>query len=99
MKLIEKTKNQGEIMKELMKNELLKDYGKFISQTTSKILKNIGKYSKYHFDISDENQFFNEIKPLIKKRFNCNVEVMVEAKSEYKKASQALPGRPAIVLE
>ena len=86
-------------MKELMKNELLKDHSKFIRQTTSKILKNIGKYSKYYIDISEENQFFNEIRPLIKKRFNCDVEVMVEVKSKYKKASQALPGRPAIVLE
>ena len=99
MILIEKTKNQGEIMKELMQNELLKFHSKFVSQTTSKILKNIGKYYKYYIDISEENQFFNEIKPLIKKRFNCNVEVIVEIKSEHKKASQALPGRPAVVLE
>ncbi|MFX1364317.1 MAG: leucine--tRNA ligase [Promethearchaeota archaeon] len=99
MILIEETKDQGEIMKELMKNGDLKIHSKFISQTTTKILKNIGKYSKHHIDISDENQFFNEIKPLIKKRFNCNVDVIVEVKSEHKKASQALPGRPAIVLE
>ncbi|KKM73212.1 hypothetical protein LCGC14_1412790, partial [marine sediment metagenome] len=66
MTLIEKTKNQGEIMKELMKNELLKFHSKFISQTTSTILKNIGRYYKHYIDISEENQFFNEIKPLIK---------------------------------
>ncbi|KKN22660.1 hypothetical protein LCGC14_0912900 [marine sediment metagenome] len=99
MTLIEKTKNQGEIMKELMKDKQLKVHSKFINQTTSKILKNLGKYSKYNVDRSEENQFFNEIKPLIKKRVKCDVEVILESKSEHKKASQALPGRPAVVLE
>ncbi|KKM22391.1 hypothetical protein LCGC14_1625820 [marine sediment metagenome] len=99
MTLLDKTKNQGDIMKELMKNESLRVHSKSINQTTFKILKNIGKYSKYHIDIYEENQFFNEIGPLIKKRFNCDVEVMIEVKSEHKKASQALPGRPAIVIE
>ena len=99
MTLIEKTKDQGEIMKEMMKDELLRDHSKFINQTTSKILKNIGKYSKHYIDILEENKIFNEISPLIKKRFNCDVEVIIEIKSEHKKASQALPGRPAIVME
>ncbi|NGX49144.1 MAG: hypothetical protein K940chlam5_00740, partial [Candidatus Anoxychlamydiales bacterium] len=80
-------------------DELLRDHSKFINQTTSKILKNIGKYSKHYIDILEENKIFNEISPLIKKRFNCDVEVIIEIKSEHKKASQALPGRPAIVME
>ncbi len=98
MIFIEKTKNQGEIMKELMKNEHLKVHSKFISQTTTKILKNIGKYSKQYIDTSEEFQFFNEIKPIIEKRFNCEVDIVVEKDSNLRKSSQALPGRPAIVI-
>jgi len=98
MILIEKTKDQGEIMKELMKNEHLKIHGKFISQITTKILKNIGKYSKPYIDASEEFQFFNEIKLIIEKRFNCEVDIVVEKDSNLRKSSQALPGRPAIVI-
>ncbi len=98
MILIEKTKDQGEIMKELMKNEYLKVHSKFISQTITKILKNIGKYSKQSIDATEEFQFFNEVKPIIEKRFNCEVDVVVEKDSNIRKSSQALPGRPAIVI-
>ncbi len=98
MILIEKTKDQGEIMKELMKNEYLKVHSKFISQTITKILKNIGKYSKQSIDATEEFQFFNEVKPIIEKKFNCEVDVVVEKDSNKRKSSQALPGRPAIVI-
>ncbi|MHA1783484.1 MAG: leucine--tRNA ligase, partial [Promethearchaeota archaeon] len=46
MILIEKSKNFKEIMSELMKEENLKREAKLISQITSKILKNIGKYPR-----------------------------------------------------
>ncbi|KKM71343.1 hypothetical protein LCGC14_1431580 [marine sediment metagenome] len=99
MELIEKTKNQGEIMKELMKNEIFKVHSKFVNQITSKILKNIGKFPNDNLSQSDELQFFKQIELVIQKKFNCEVKVLVEHESESKKAIQALPGRPAIVIE
>ncbi len=99
MSVVEKTRNQGEIMKEIMEDSDLKTHGKFISQTISKILKNIGKYSKISLSTEEELQFFNDIKPIIKKKYNCAVEVLIEKDSEDQKASQALPGRPAIILK
>ncbi len=98
MELIEKTKNQGEIMKELMKKENLKVNSKFISQITSKILKNIGKFPRHNLSQSDELQFFKQIELIIQKKYNCEVKILVEHQSESKKAIQALPGRPAIVI-
>jgi len=98
MELIEKTKNQGEIMKELMKNEIFKVHSKFVNQITSKILKNIGKFPNDNLSQSDELQFFKQIELVIQKKFNCEVKVLVEHESESKKAIQALPGRPAIII-
>ncbi len=95
--LIDKTKNYAEIMKELMQNDLLKIHNKFITQTTAKILKNVGKYSKHIIDTVEEFKFFDEIKRIIKKRFRCEVKILLEKDSKIKKASQSLPGRPAIV--
>ena len=85
-------------MKELMKNENLKVHSKFISQIITKILKNIGKYSKQFIDITEEIQFFNDVKPIIEKKFNCEVDIVVEKDSNIRKSSQSLPGRPAIII-
>ncbi|GAI76003.1 unnamed protein product [marine sediment metagenome] len=99
MSLIEKSKNQGEIMKKIMQHDEFKIYAKFINQTTAKILKNIGKYPKYTLSSEEEYQFFKEMIPIIKKKFNCPINIVLESNSEENKASQSLPGRPAIVIK
>ena len=85
-------------MKEIMQDESLKPYSKFIGQTVGKILKNIGKYSKFSIPPSDEYKFFDEIKPIIQKKFGCDVNVLIEKDSNEEKAIQALPGRPALII-
>ena len=96
--LLEKTKNQGEIMKKIMQEKEFKPYGKFISQTIGKILKNVGKFSKTTLTTKEEFEFFKDIKPIIEKKYNCNIEILIEKDSKDKKAAQALPGRPAIII-
>jgi leucyl-tRNA synthetase len=71
---------------------------KLIGQNVSKILRNVGKYPKFVLSTTKEFQFFNEIKPIIEKRFNSEVEITFEKNSNEKKATQALPSKPAIVI-
>jgi leucyl-tRNA synthetase len=98
IRLLEKTRNQGEIMKEIMQDSTLKPHGKYISQTVSKILKNVRKLSKFSLSPTEELSFFNDIKSIIERKYNCAVEIIVEKESEEKKAAQALPGKPAIII-
>jgi leucyl-tRNA synthetase len=98
MSLIEDTMNQGEIMKILMKDSELKTHGKLISQIINKILKNIGKFLKFTLSSDEEFQFFNEIKPILEKKFQSKVEIKFEKDSNEQKATQALPGKPAIII-
>ncbi|MFX0002504.1 MAG: leucine--tRNA ligase [Candidatus Hodarchaeota archaeon] len=98
MTLLENTKNQGEIMKILMQDSELKIYGKFIGQNVIKILKNVGKYPKFTISPMEEYQFFNEIKPIIEKKFSSKVEIKLEKDSNEQKAIFALPSKPAIVI-
>ena len=98
MSLIEETKDQGEILKSLMQDDNLKRHGKFISKIIGRILKNIGKYSKFSITSEDEYQFFKEIKPVIEKKFQTKVEIILEKNSDEQKAIQALPGKPAIII-
>ncbi len=98
MVLIETTKNQGEIMNSVIQDDELKKHGKIINQMVGKILKNVGKYSKFTLTCEEELQFFNEINSIIKNKFMTRIEVNLEDNSNEKKANQALPGKPAIVI-
>ncbi|MFX0034931.1 MAG: leucine--tRNA ligase [Candidatus Hermodarchaeota archaeon] len=98
MKLLENTKNQGEIMKNLTQDNDFKRHGKLINQFITKILKNIGKYSKFTMISEAEFEFFKQIKPIIEKKFQSKVTIILEKNSTEKKAGQALPGRPAIII-
>jgi len=98
MSLLEETKDQGEIMKVLMQDDELKIHSKLINQNVGKILKNVGKYAKFTLTSKDEFKFFNEIKPVIEKKFQTGVEIYVEEDSNEQKAVHALPGKPAIVI-
>jgi leucyl-tRNA synthetase len=99
MILIATSRNKGEIMKELMKNQDLKRHSKFISRTVDKVLKNIGKFSKISLTQVEEIQFFMDIKPIIEKKFDCPVDIIAEENSKEQKSSQALPGRPALIIK
>ena len=98
MSILEETKNQGEIMKKLMQDNDNKKYSKQISKIVSRIVKNVGKYPKFTISSDDEYQFFADIKPLVEKKYHCTVNVMFEKDSKEQKASQSLPGKPAIVI-
>ncbi|MBY8989453.1 MAG: leucine--tRNA ligase [Candidatus Lokiarchaeota archaeon] len=98
MKILEETINQGEVMKQLMKDNEFKKHSSQIGKIVSIILRNIGKYPKYTLSSNEEYQFFSEIKPIIERKFKCQVEVTFEKDSKEQKATQSLPGKPAIVI-
>ncbi len=98
MSLLEDTKNQKEIMKNLVQDSELQIHGKLISKNVSKILKNIGKYSKFTLPLKEEFNFFKEIKPIIQKKFRSEVEIKLEKDSSEEKASNALPNKPALII-
>ncbi len=97
--LIEKSKDQGEIMKLVMQDAELKKFGKQINQITNNILQNLGTYSKIVLTSKNEMDFFNEIKPTFQDKFGVNIEIFLEDQIDHKKAKQALPGKPVLILE
>jgi leucyl-tRNA synthetase len=97
--LIEKTKDQKEIMNVIMEDKSFRSQGKFVSQTIGRVLKNLGKYAKSPLSALGEYDFFTQIKPIFEKKYNCKVSINSENDSQEKKAAQALPGKPAIVIK
>lgn len=92
-------KNFGELMKKAMANPDWKPYGKNIKGYLQKIAKNPGKYSVPFTKQSQEVTFFSENIALLEKELGLKVEIIAEEKAQDKKKSQALPGKPAIILK
>jgi len=97
--LIEKTKDQKEIIDVIMEEKSFRSQGKFVSQTIGRVLKNLGKYAKSPLSALSEYDFFTQIKPIFEKKYNCKISITSENDSQEKKAAQALPGKPAIVIK
>ncbi len=98
LSLANKTKDPKEIMSALMKNKIYKPHGQFVSQTVSSVLKNLGKFMKLYLNEKQEFNFFQEIAPILERKFNCIIKVISEKDPKEAKAKQALPGRPAIII-
>ncbi|MFX1320343.1 MAG: hypothetical protein ACFFAQ_01750, partial [Promethearchaeota archaeon] len=98
LSLINETKNKGEIIKTLMQKDYLKPHSKFINQLIIKVLKNVGKYPKFTLTTNEEYKFFHDIKSIIMKKYNCEVEILIEKDSNAQKAIQSLPGKPTIII-
>jgi leucyl-tRNA synthetase len=99
MDVVTKTKEQKEIIKILMTNEEFKPHSKLIIKIVNNLMKNLGKINKAPINALEELEFFMEIIPILKKRYNCNIKIIDEEKTEEPKAKQALPGRPAIIIK
>ncbi|MFW9936266.1 MAG: leucine--tRNA ligase [Candidatus Thorarchaeota archaeon] len=98
LSLIEQTKDQKEIIKILMTEKMFKPHGKIIAQTVGKVLKNLGKYPQSPLTADKEFEFFNEVKPIFERKYDCKINIEHEKESKGEKASQALPGRPALII-
>ncbi len=95
---LEKTREVKEITKEMMKTAL-KAYGKEIAKMIPKIIKDTSKIPDLVLNQIDELEALEESKDLLEEKLEAEVEIIKEQESEEPKAKQAMPGKPAIVIE
>ncbi|MFW5852680.1 MAG: class I tRNA ligase family protein, partial [Nanoarchaeota archaeon] len=97
--LLDKHTNPGEIIKELMSTDLRK-YGQEITKLVPKIFKDRSKLPKIVLEQKDELVALEQNIETIKSNINVSDVVFVSGdESQEPKAKQALPGKPAIILE
>ncbi|MHA1519593.1 MAG: leucine--tRNA ligase [Promethearchaeota archaeon] len=89
----------GTLMKSAMANPDWKRYGKSIKGYLQKLSKNPGKYTVPFNSQQAENTFFLNNCALLTKELGMPVSVVSEEDAQNKKKSQALPGKPAIILQ
>ncbi|MBI4141780.1 class I tRNA ligase family protein, partial [Candidatus Woesearchaeota archaeon] len=92
------TRNQGEIIRTVMQTEL-KKYGEKISGIVQKILKDPSKMPQYISHQEAELQFLIDSKEFFEQELNCTVKIVAEQESKEQKAGQAMPAKPAIVVQ
>ena len=90
------TKNIGEIIKKLMSDDKLRSHGPIVSKMVPKIA---GKLVDKPLSHALELKILRESAEFLSKEFNCEIEIVEEKDSKEPKASQSMPGKPAIVVE
>ena len=96
-KMISKTRNPGEIIKELMKGEL-KEHGKDIANMVPKLLKDASKIPVTVLDQKAELSALENEKKNLEKEFGCVFEIIKAEDSSENKANNAMPGKAAILV-
>ena len=92
------TKNVKVIMDALMKTEFKKN-AEFIAKTVPKLVMEPGRIPTFLLGQKREAEVLDEAVAFMANKFECDVTVVLEQKSAEPKAKNALPGKPAIVVE
>jgi len=93
----EKTKNPGEIIKQLMQTELRK-HGEVITKMVPKLIADPGRIPMHILGQKKELAAFIAVKDELAKDFGCSIEIVKAQDSQEPKAKNALPGKPAMVV-
>ncbi|MCD6576267.1 MAG: leucine--tRNA ligase [Nanoarchaeota archaeon] len=94
-----KKSNLKEIIQTAMQNEKIKSHGKEATVLIQKLMKNINKLPEMIIDKKDETELLKEAVEFLKNEFGCEVIVKDADESKENKAKQALPNKPAILVE
>ena len=97
-KQMEKTRNVGDILKILMATDL-KKYGGEISKMVPKLIKNPARIPKVILNQKEEIKNMKDAEKDISEQFKAKLEIILEEKSKEGKAKQAMPGKPAILVD
>ncbi len=95
---IKQTIEMKKIMKKIMNTDLKKN-NKEIAKLIPKLLSNPGNFPNQVLEYDNELDFFKQIKENLKQKFQCEIVINQEEKSKNSKSKQALPSKPAIVIQ
>ena len=96
--ITEKTRNPGEVIKEIMVLPELKKHGSEISKLVPKLLKS-SKINSYMENSEDEIKLYKKNKEFFKEVFKAEFEFVLSSESTHPKTKNALPEKPAILVE
>jgi leucyl-tRNA synthetase len=96
---MEATRNIGDIIKALLKEKEIAPYAKDIPNLVGKLLKNPQLIVQAELTQEDELLFLQDEKNSLSEEFSLNFEFEKAESSKEDKKEQALPGKPAIIIQ
>jgi leucyl-tRNA synthetase len=95
---MEKTRDFGELFKVIVQTGL-KRYGQEIQKIVPYLLKNPSKMPVIIKTQEEETEIIKRSSNLLKKLYDCKIEIIKEEDSKESKAKQAMPGKVGILIE
>ena len=92
---MEKTRDVGALIKATMD----KEHGKEISKLVPLFVKNPAKLPLHVLTQKNEEESLKQSKNALEEEFKCPIEIVRAEESKEKKAQQAMPSKPAILIE
>ncbi len=96
-KLLAKTRDVGKIMKEFMQSDL-KSYGQEIKKMIPRLIKDPTRLTETILDQKTELKILKAAKEQIESEFSCKLFFEKAEATEEVKAKQAMPGKPALII-
>ncbi len=95
---LNKGTERKELMKKIMQTEM-RQYGKQVNNIVTKILTTPKTLPPVLLNQNEELKFYQSIRDNIATKFSTTIEILKEEEISEKKATQALPGKPVIIIE
>ncbi|MBD3361690.1 leucine--tRNA ligase [Candidatus Woesearchaeota archaeon] len=96
--ILKQTRKMPEIMKQILTEEL-KPHAKNITKMIPKFIKDPSKLPEHELDQEAEINSIEEAQERIEQEYKAPIEIIPENESKENKAKNAMPGKPAILLE
>jgi len=97
-KHLEKTRDPGAIIKDIMKTDL-RSYGKEVSRIVPSLVKDQSKIASTILSQKGEIAALKEGSVMLREEFSAEITITAAELSKEAKAKNAMPGRPAILIE
>jgi leucyl-tRNA synthetase len=94
--LMKDTKNPKVLLQQLFAEKDLKQYGNDIAKIVPKVAGGIHVLAS---NDDEESRILHSAKSFLEKEFGCSIEIMLGKSAGHPKALQAVPGKPAILVE
>lgn len=97
--ILRKEKSIDRVMKEVQADEKLKPHAKDVPAMLKPLMKNVHTLPEIKMDEKTELEILKDAKEFFAEEFSCKAEVLADSKPKHDKARNAMPGKPAIVIE
>jgi len=97
--ILRKEKSIDKVMKAAKENAELKTHVKDIPAMVKPLMKNIRALPEVKMNEKQELEILKDAKDFFGDEFSCKVDVLPDSKPKHEKAKNAMPNKPAIVIE